>query len=67
MNDSIYAYTEYHYLNYPGYISINKREGKYYISLRSTEGVCSQILEIPFIELLKLGSACTGALNLGED
>lgn len=67
MNDNIFAYTETEYQNYPAYISVNKRDGKYFISVRSRESAGYAEMEIPFIELLKLGSACSGILNLGED
>lgn len=67
MNQNIYAYTELRYLTYPAYISINKRYGKYWITVRSPDSSNVSEIEIPFIELLKLGSACTGILNIRED
>lgn len=66
MNQNIYAYTELNYLTYPAYISVNKRHGKYWITVRSPDSSNTAEVEMPFTEMLKLGEACTGVLNLGE-
>lgn len=67
MNNNIYAYTEFIYKSYPAYLSLNERDGKYYMTVRSRESMYCQEIEIPFMEMLKLGSACMGILNLTED
>jgi hypothetical protein len=58
MNQNLFAYTETPYLTYPAYISLNKRNGKYYLSVRSSDTSETSVVEIPFLELLKLGTAC---------
>lgn len=65
---NIFAYTPTVYPNsYPPYISINQRQDdKYYITVRSVDNVSVE-MEIPFMELLKMGGACHSILNLSED
>lgn len=66
MVENIFAYTEVAQ-SLPAYVSLNKRNGKYYLAVRAKGQQYAQELEIPFIEVLKLGSACHGILNMNGD
>lgn len=58
MDKNIFAYTEMQYLTYPAYISLNKRNGKYYLSARSADTSETSVVEIPLSELRRMGVAC---------
>lgn len=52
--NNIFAYTETNGKSYPGYISLNERDGKYFLTVRGTGMQCGQEIEVPPEELLKL-------------
>lgn len=64
--DNIFAHTESTY-PLPGYVSLNKRNGKYYLSVRAQGQQYAQELELPFMEVLKLGNACHSILDMNGD
>lgn len=64
---NIFAYTEFDYKTYPAYVSLNKRDKKYVLTVRSKESQTVQEIEIPFMELLKLQSSILGELSFGND
>lgn len=57
MNKNIFAYTELVYKQYPGYISLNEREGKFYLTVRSQGSTYGQEIEVSAKELRKLEDA----------
>lgn len=57
MNNNIYAYTETNGKSYPGYISLNERDGKFFLTVRGTGMQCGQEIEVSNKELRKLESA----------
>jgi hypothetical protein len=54
VNKNIFAYTEFEYKTYPAYVSLNERDGKFFLTVRSREGMNSSEIEIPREELHKL-------------
>ena len=54
MNNNIYAYTEVNGKSYPGYISLNERDGKFYLTVRGAGMQCGQEIEVSNKELHKL-------------
>lgn len=67
MNKNIFAYTELKYKSYPCFVSLNIRDGKYILSVRSTDGSNVSEAELPFIELLKLAGNINGLLSFEGD
>jgi hypothetical protein len=54
MNRKIFAYTETNGKAYPGYVSLNERKGKYYLTVRGSGMQCGQELEIPLEKVHEL-------------
>lgn len=52
--NNIFAYTETNGKSYPGYISLNERDGKYFLTVRGSGMQCGQEIEVSRDQLLKL-------------
>lgn len=57
MNNNIYAYTETDGKSYPGYVSLNERDGKFYLTVRGSQMHFGQEIEVSAKELRKLEGA----------
>lgn len=66
-NANVFAYTEFKYESYPGYVSLNKRDGKYFLTVRSKEGSMSSEVEMSHSELVKMALAIPLLAGGSED
>ncbi len=65
---NIFAYTEFEYKSYPGYVSLNKVNDKYILTIRDKEGKNQAEVEVPFLELLKMAGNINGLVSFeGND
>jgi hypothetical protein len=62
--NNIYAYTEVTGQTLPAYVSLNERDGKYYLYVRTRGEEYASVMEVSLEELLKMGASIE--LKLGD-